>query len=636
MLNPEKIALISLSTQLTRAVQKIRDTTCTNFEIIEAFLDEVVTVAQELEQNKFEIILALPYTSSIVKNYVQIPVVPIYTDGLDLMKAVYKAKKLGPKIAYVAFNQEKIRNDFENLLSISGIDIYPYYYKNQFEMRDSIRQVYEDGIDVVIVTGTCMKHMAEKMGMKTIKIEPGNDTLLEYLNKAYDIIALNRREKERTRRLQTIIDMISDGIINIDQHGKINVVNTAAAQVLNLPREQIIGTSRDTIGSLINENGRSIIKTIGSSTLIVNKAKILNEAGQIEEIIALKDVTEIQRLERLVQREMKQKGLVAKYTFNDIIGQSRAINRAIEKARLYASSDSNILITGETGTGKELFAQSIHNTSNRSNGPFVALNCATLPESLLESELFGYEPGTFTGARKGGKSGLFELSHNGTIFLDEIGEIPISLQAKLLRVIQDKEVRRLGGEKVIPMNVRIVAATNLDLEDAVNRGNFRADMYYRLNVLSIKVPPLRERYDDIPLLVNFFMDKFSRNHTNQQERVNFTDDMLQSLLSYRWPGNVRELENFIEKFMYLYKKCSISGVNLIKSLLYDSTSQSSYTCVNPGENPGEDMVSIRIGPLKEMEKELIHNVALKMNIHKNKLAEILGISRTTLWKKLNS
>lgn len=236
-------------------------------------------------------------------------------------------------------------------------------------------------------------------------------------------------------------------------------------------------------------------------------------------MVAFQDVTRIQEMEGKFYRKIHLRGHVAKYTFDDILFQSSEIKRTIETAQRYSEVDSNILIIGETGTGKEIFAQSIHNHSNRKNNPFVAINCAALPENLLESELFGYAEGAFTGAMKGGKQGFFELAHRGTIFLDEIGEISPKMQSRSLRVLQEREIMRIGDDKVIPVDVRILSATNKDLMQMVKSNDFREDLYYRLSVLDLVLPPLRERREDIPLLVNAFIQK----GLSDQKQIKITD-----------------------------------------------------------------------------------------------------------------
>ncbi|HRU41034.1 MAG TPA: sigma 54-interacting transcriptional regulator, partial [Candidatus Diapherotrites archaeon] len=266
------------------------------------------------------------------------------------------------------------------------------------------------------------------------------------------------------------------------------------------------------------------------------------------------DLSEIIEMENIVRANLAKRGHTAKYDFSSIIGKSKQITETKEIAKKLAKSNSTLLLTGESGNGKELFAHAIHKASNKQQGPFVAVNFAALPENLLESELFGYEEGAFTGAKKGGHAGLFEQAHNGTIFLDEIGDASLRIQARLLRVLQEKEVMRVGGTKILPIDVRIIAATNKNLEVLVQEEKFREDLYYRLNVLPIRIPPLRERKEDIPLLIEKILEKFLKGN-----EMIISSEAMDILMEYDWPGNIRELENTIE---YLY---NIVGNGVVKS-----------------------------------------------------------------------
>ncbi len=328
-------------------------------------------------------------------------------------------------------------------------------------------------------------------------------------------------------------------------------------------------------------------------------------------LIFIKNVDRIMEEESRIRRDLVEKGLTAKYSFRDILGHSAAIRDNIRMAERYSKVNSNVLIIGETGTGKELFAHSIHQMSKRSRQPFVALNCAALPESLLESELFGYEAGAFSGAVKGGKMGLFELAHKGTIFLDEIGEIPIALQAKLLRVLQEKEIRRIGSTSVHPIDVRVISATNINIEEKIREGQFRSDLYYRLNLLDIYIPPLRERKEDIQELVDAYLARFACEMEKSIPAV--TPSAARILQEHSWHGNVRELRNICERLIVLNDTNTISEELLGQLKIFQSK-----VILSGGNRIGEDDDSVyeRLKPKKK----------------KKDLAEELGVSRTTLWR----
>jgi len=323
----------------------------------------------------------------------------------------------------------------------------------------------------------------------------------------------------------------------------------------------------------------------------------------------IQNVDALQKTEIDIRQKLSKKGLVAKYDFTDIIGSSEAIHKTILVAEKYAEVNLNVLIIGETGTGKELFAQSIHKKSKRSNQPFVAINCAALPENLLESELFGYVEGAFSGANKGGKVGLFELAHKGTLFLDEIAELPLGLQAKLLRVLQEQEIRKLGDDKIIPVDVRIIAASNVDLQRKVEDNKFRQDLLYRLDILRLHIPPLRDRKSDIKEIAYFFLSI----HADDSGEISMTDEAIIDLIKYDWPGNIRELKNICDRLTVLCTHNLISGQDIRE--LFANISQ------NIGVKPEDIMIG----------EEKTRGKAKKMT--RQEMADMLGISRTTLWKR---
>ncbi|WP_259499873.1 sigma-54 interaction domain-containing protein [Desulfofundulus thermocisternus] len=362
---------------------------------------------------------------------------------------------------------------------------------------------------------------------------------------------------------------------------------------------------------------------------------------------------------------VKQKKMLAstsrrdypRYTFDHIIGTSRAIQHCIRQARQVAVTNSTVLLFGETGTGKELFAQSIHNASQRSGGPFVAINCGAIPASLVESQLFGYEAGAFTGARKEGQPGVFEQANGGTLFLDEISEMELELQSRLLRVLQERELMRIGGKKPIPVDVRVIASTNKDLWQMVASGKFRQDLFYRLNVVDLRIPPLRERVEDIPLLVRHFIKQF-RDIFGTFVR-DISPEALECLMAYSWPGNVRELQNCIERTMNLATHEVILPSDLPALIrncacrLPENTASGS--CAGqiapvplPGNSsPGEqDMDEDETpfvktpgscelkGTTQAVERSTILRVLEETGYHRRRAAERLGISTTTLWRKM--
>ncbi|TWT25354.1 sigma-54-dependent Fis family transcriptional regulator [Planomicrobium sp. CPCC 101110] len=385
-----------------------------------------------------------------------------------------------------------------------------------------------------------------------LDIEKVNSQSTRYVK---EIISLSRKlssslevVKKLNHQLEAIFDTVHDGLIATDDHNTIIKLNKSSKNILGLSNgDSIIGKNAGLIFPRLftkypktTENKETEVVTVNEKKLVVNKSEIVVNNQKIGELTAFQDVTRIQYLEKSIRKEMQKIGFSSRYTSKDILGSSKKIKETLNIVKKIAKTDHTVLILGENGTGKELFAHTIHDLSARCEGPLIPVNFAGLPQSLAESELFGYEDGTFTGAKKGGKQGLFEIAHNGTIFLDEIGDAPLNIQTLLLRVLQEKQVMRVGGRSLIPVNVRVIAATNKDLKQLVQEGKFREDLYYRLFVLPIRVPPLRERKEDILDLLHYFIE------SNSAATPSISPEVIKELAGYDWPGNVRELIGVVQ------------------------------------------------------------------------------------------
>ena len=349
-------------------------------------------------------------------------------------------------------------------------------------------------------------------------------------------------------QLETILNTLQEAIVALDENRRVIVYNQASEKIFTVPVAKAIGSDwqeimPDSIMVACLERGEGIsrqLKFIDGQHYLVDANLLLDHGQRIQGVVAsFHPVQEIKELETQVRRELKDRANVARYSFKDIKGSSAELRRAVSLATKFAATDLTILLEGESGTGKELFAQAIHNQSSRRGNPFVAINFAAIPDNLVESELFGYEEGAFTGARKGGKTGLFEEAHPGTIFLDEIGSASPDVQNRLLRVLEEREIRRLGSGRTTPVDVRVIAATNIDLEELVNQKRFRGDLYYRLCALPIVIPSLRTRKTDILGLTDYFIKKYS-------ETLECSPEVRDVFLHYAWPGNIRELQNIVK------------------------------------------------------------------------------------------
>jgi len=434
------------------------------------------------------------------------------------------------------------------------------------------------------------------------------------------------KEKLSILKLQDLMmNLIDEGIIVIDNNQVIKAINRQAAYLLEIENEYPVNRSiYDVIRSGINflhiiSEGRDIKEREATIKLresikkfSISIAIVKNESFSVEGLVIT--IRENRLVHNIVNRVS---GSRAQLTFRDIIGGSEALRETIRLAKAAAGSSSNVLLLGESGTGKELFAQSIHNESSRSNFPFIAVNCGAIPRDLVESELFGYEGGAFTGSKKEGHPGKFELADGGTIFLDEIGDMPLDAQVDLLRVLENSEVVRVGGKHPKKINVRVIAATHIDLENAVNEKAFRDDLFYRLNVLMIRIPPLRERKDDIKPLIEFFKNRISDKLQKKIESI--SEGAVSALHAYDWPGNIRELENVIERAVNV---CETEVVTLsdLPSAIREKSVQ------NP---PFENTLSIKSNEFKH-----ISSIVEKNQGNLRRSAIELGISRSTLYEKL--
>ncbi|MFA7573394.1 MAG: sigma 54-interacting transcriptional regulator [Lutispora sp.] len=448
--------------------------------------------------------------------------------------------------------------------------------------------------------------------------------------------------KEVQSMLGAVFNATQDAISVVDKDGLGIMINPAYTKITGLSGKDVIGkyatvdiAEGDSVHLQVlatKSPVKGALLKVGPNRkeVLVNAAPIIVDGELIGSVGVLHDITEMNRLsEELRQAKQIIRKLEAKYTFDDIEGKDAELLNAIDKAKKAADTPATVLLIGESGTGKEIFAHAIHNSSERKYKQFVRVNCAAIPQTLLESELFGYEEGAFTGAKKGGKKGLFDEANGGTIFLDEIGEINVETQAKLLRVLQEKEIMKVGGIKPVNIDVRVIAASNIDIENAIKQGKFRKDLYYRINMFPIRIPTLKERKGDIGHLARFFLKKFNQEYGRNIEGIN--EDALQKLIEYKWPGNVRELENIIGRAIINMKMTekTIQKRHLPKFDLGDER-------INiPSETEFSEMETMTLEQLTDrIESEYIVHVLKLCDNNKTQAAKILKISLRNLYYKL--
>lgn len=580
--------------------------------------DEILGFAAGLVEQGCEIIIARAGTASrIRRSGLDVAVVELPVTGFDIIRALTAAQQYGPKIAVVAY--AKMVRGIECLTRLRDFSFRQYTTEHDDAAVESlILQALRDGADVV-VGGGIFCQIAEKHGLPAVFIDNGEDAIRLAIDEAFRLESAIESEKIKRSLAGAILDHVHDGIITVDVQQNVTSINRQAQQILKLSASQTLGRKLESIWpglkvSAIVQNKQeetNVLISIKERKFLCNMVPILANHTLNGVLITFQAITTIQQAEANIRKAVYNKGHQARKIFDDILGESETIKKAVALAREYAATRSNILILGETGTGKEVFAQSIHNHSERSTGPFVAVNCAALPAQLLESELFGYVGGAFTGANKEGKPGLFELAHGGTIFLDEIAEMDYANQSRLLRVVQERSVMRLGSDRIIAVDVRVIAATNKDLKGLVLERQFREDLFYRLNVLKLELPPLRERRKDISCLLDCFLSTIAApGRTMKVEGA-----AMRLLENYNWPGNIRELQNVAERIVASCQNGMVSTAD-------------AAAVVEKWDGPTVKP-SFRDEEIWEITDALnqargVQRVA----------AKILGMDRSTLWRKM--
>lgn len=506
------------------------------------------------------------------------------------------------------------------------VKAYPTSSINIRDLIDGMERAVADGCQLILAGhNTC--HYCEEHGIPSGLIYSSVESVFQAITEAKRCAKLTQVERENSLMFRSVVDHVFEGIVAVDRDNLIRTFNPAAARLLNRKAEDCIGLPvhqalpEGRLSSILagNQTLTNEIVRIQGNNFVLNSAPMNHDGKRYGTLVTFQAEQVITNAETRLRDRLRVHGHAARYHFEDIIGESPAIHAAIRQAQRFAHVDSNILLMGETGTGKELFAQSIHNESERANGPFVAVNCAAIPENLMESELFGYESGAFTGASKTGKAGLFETAHDGTIFLDEVSEIPLALQSRLLRVIQEREVRRIGANGVISINVRIICATNRDLLEMIRQKRFREDLYYRLKVLSVQLPPVRDRGGDMALIMQHYLTYYAYKFGKGQVRL--SPEAVHRISTYEWPGNIREIRNISEQLAVLCESDLISAADVNAILPAAQTSRKPFV-LQESDDP----------TLSSLQKRQIIEVLAHTSSRKE-AAAMLGISKTTLWRR---
>ena len=610
----DSILFIAPQKEIAQVAQKVLNNLNISMPVIIAKNEEAVQKTKQYPNAS--VIISRGGTARDLKKYTDKIIVDINISFADIFPSIEKLSRLGSKNIAIISNNHIIDKEETNLtINDTFIKICPYSDdEDVFGIIESFLPKKIDGIigDIKPV------EIGTAYNIPSIYIESNTLSITKAIKEALSIVDSQQKKQLQLQTLQTIINNIDEGIIVYNLNNQPIFSNKLGQHIIN--NYDILsgkhGQSK-LINFFTNYNGK--ILDINNEKILLDVITLNFDNELNNKVLIFQKVNSIEKTAHKIRLALYQKGLYAKKTFADILYKSPKMKETLATAKLFAQSKSTVLIYGETGTGKEGLAQSIHNASPRRDKPFVSVNCASLPPTLIESELFGYVEGAFTGARKSGKKGLFEMAHTGTIFLDEIGDLPLDIQSRLLRVIQEREIMRIGDDKILPIDIRLICATNKNLKELVKQDKFRQDLYYRINVLRLTLPPLRERKEDILLLMNFYLQKYSQKRTKP---IVLSTDIQQYLENYPWYGNVRELKNIAEFLALVYRKNF--SLKELKHIMDDDTDV---------EISSANTLSIPLkGPLKNMEKEIIHQLTQK-NYDNDAICRLLGISKVTLWRK---
>lgn len=625
MNTPPVIGLVFSSQRNVNTVRKVlEDKPCRLVEAVFDLEDAVEPVRQIIEEQGVEVILSRRGTAYILRQ-LSVPVVALPDTTANQLRALKKASTMGRRIGITQIRTGECNMALcEELL---GFQPEIILYSDKPSLEKSVLQAQQRGLEVII-GGDITRRAAQKCGLPFVDLHEQPEIPASFFDSIVNVVQTRRKTLKEKERYRSILDGISEGILAVDERGAIEEINPQACSMLQVNELNVIGTPVSSVFPALplasaHERHEPLHNVTAASKhreqFIVNTIPIRVGKKPAGAVFSMQPASRILQAEERV-RQAYNRGFRARYTLEDFLHTSSVVESLLEQARLYAASEAGVCITGESGTGKEILAQGIHNASPRRLGPFVSLNCAAMPESLLESELFGYAEGTFTGGRRGGKIGIFELAQGGTLFLDEVGTISLSFQTRLLRVLQEKEIMRLGSNVVVPADVRIIAAANSDLWLDVAEGRLREDLYYRLHVLPLHIPPLRERKEDIPLLAEAFLQEFCTQYeAEQRPRLQLPETFVRALQVLPWPGNVRQLRTVAERLTVVspHGYDAAVGERLLEELRH------------PGFPQASKAVAMQ---RKSLTPERVREALHECGNSKVRAAAQLGISRSTLWR----
>ncbi|WP_353120296.1 sigma 54-interacting transcriptional regulator [Nitratidesulfovibrio sp.] len=629
---PYRFALLAHSPDVAESVRLfVHDSGYdTQFRIVN--FTTAVSVARECLQSGTEVVICHGGTGNSILQALGHSVVAIDRTDMDVIKTVRRASAVGRDMVLAAYLDEE--HDMEAIEELLDVRLHHIAYSSSEELFASIDDLYRQGVRVLVGGGVSKAYM-ERLGGTGFVIAPNRHSIEKAFRQAEAIARRKRREIMQHEDLLAVFKQLGEGVVSVDAAGRLLFVNQRALNLLRLPRglgaqagailerlllPEVLASRAPSQDALVEING---------AQLVVATLPTFIHHGEPGAVALFQDVAALQKINRKIGEELYAKGFVARYDVEDILGQTPGIRTLKKKILDFAPTSAAVLINGETGTGKELAAHALHKRSTRSAHPFVAVNCGAVPENLLESELFGYEEGAFTGARRGGKAGLFELANNGTLFLDEVGEISHEMQLRLLRVLEAGEVMRVGGSRFLPVEVRIVSASHKPLLQLVAERKFRRDLYYRLSTLKIQVPPLRERLDDAALLVRKLLPRYGK-----AESV-LCPELERQIRTWNWPGNIRELLAVMESYL-IQLKTDGSDPELFAAILQENMmpEHADIGVASPFPSLFDPEGTLRDN-LNEARRFIVERTVTFHGGDRKAAARSLGINYSTLWRAMS-
>jgi propionate catabolism operon transcriptional regulator len=587
------------------------------------FGDALATARDRIDRGLVDAFVSAGSNASILRAGLQAPVATIQLGGFDLMQALIKARRVSKRVGVVMYGQTI--PELDEVKDLLNIEVSQYAYQTPDDARQRFELLRREGFDV-IVGSSLVVELAEQAGLHAL-LAYSLSSIRKGFEDAIELARVARLEAGRYEQLNGVLHNLQEAVLAVDRDNRIIAVNPPMQQLLGHAPARLLGRSLEAMQPELSlqptlDHGleeRALVQRFAQRDWVVNRTPIREHGEIVGAALTLYDARAIQEADTSLRMQQGRRQSAARHRFANLVGHSPAFVRAVQTAQRFARNDLTVLIAGESGVGKELFAQSIHNESGRAGRPFVAVNCAAFPEALLESELFGYEEGAFTGSRRGGKRGLFETAHTGTLFLDEIGDMPLHLQTRLLRVLQEREITRLGATAPIPVDVRVIAATHQPLHEMIGERRFRQDLYYRINTLRLALPPLRERREDVALLAQVLVERCLQRLVVMLDARRALAPLMPRLMAYDWPGNVRELENLAERIAVF-----LSQFDRLEDIRYDALRHECPELFTEHAAPPDMPGAPSRANLRE--------VLAAQGGNRQKAAQQLGVSRSTLWR----